>query len=478
MTLAIPGIIVTYLATMVVLAYLARSKSYKGVEEFYIGGRRMPGFGMAMTYAATTYSVFMMVGLVGLTYAHGVGALGFELTYLMSTVVILAFFGPMIWALGRKRGYITIGQLYSDRFGSRAVGATMAILCTIFLVPYMALQAIGSAYLLETLSGIPYFWGMTFIVATMFLTSLVGGFRGIVITDIIQGLVMLFSSVALVIFLFSLIGGPLGLLELEKTFPKITTVPGDGFFSLPTFISLTLPWAFFALTNPQVSQKIFSPKDRRAFRAMIFGFFIFGFFYTILSILVGLEARLLEPSLQNPDMATPILLKKYVPLPLSILVILGIISAGVTTVNSIMLSLASLIDRDVLRGRHERVWVGCAIVTIEAILVWFFSLAKHGLISLLAVMSSACLLSQVPIIVLGLLWRRGSALAAVSSMVAGSVITAVLYMSNFALMGLGPAVFGLIASLLIYVILALTSKASRDDFIEELNACLREEGFL
>ncbi|MFW6137616.1 MAG: sodium:solute symporter family transporter, partial [Spirochaetota bacterium] len=60
------------------IAAAARKGLGKGAEEFFIGGRRIRGFISGMTYAATTYSAFMLVGLVGLTYQSGVGALGFE----------------------------------------------------------------------------------------------------------------------------------------------------------------------------------------------------------------------------------------------------------------------------------------------------------------------------------------------------------------------------------------------------------------
>ena len=54
----------------------ARRKLKPGAEEFYIGGRRLSGMISAASYAATTYSAFMMLGLAGLTYRGGVGAFG------------------------------------------------------------------------------------------------------------------------------------------------------------------------------------------------------------------------------------------------------------------------------------------------------------------------------------------------------------------------------------------------------------------
>ncbi|MCX8176376.1 MAG: sodium:solute symporter family protein, partial [Candidatus Bathyarchaeota archaeon] len=66
-------LIILYFGLLLITAYYGRLKTGKGLEEFYLAGRKVTGFVAALTYAATTYSVFMMVGLVGLTYAYGVG---------------------------------------------------------------------------------------------------------------------------------------------------------------------------------------------------------------------------------------------------------------------------------------------------------------------------------------------------------------------------------------------------------------------
>ena len=207
---------------------------------------------------------------------------------------------------------------------------------------------------------------------------------------------------------------------------------------------------------------------------MIFGFFLFGFLYTLFSVFLGLQAKVLEPSLQNPDMAMPVLLERYVPLILSVPVLIGIISAGITTVNSIMLSLASLIGRDLAMGRWNEKTLGYVVLVLEALMVGAFALAKPGLISLLAVMASACLLSQVPAMVLGLLWR-GTAKAAISSMLLGSGLTAILYLLKFKFMGFGPSVFGFLASLLTYI--ALAYRGEKPSSLPQLKKWLKEEGF-
>jgi len=60
------------------IALAARRHVGVGMSEFFLADRRVGGFISALTYSATTYSAFMLVGLAGLSYTGGVGALGFE----------------------------------------------------------------------------------------------------------------------------------------------------------------------------------------------------------------------------------------------------------------------------------------------------------------------------------------------------------------------------------------------------------------
>src|SRR5690625_2692750 len=88
---------------------------------YFLGNRKMGGFVSAMSYSATTYSAFMLIGLAGLTYTGGVGALGFELIYLCGVTLVLIF-GPRFWLAGKKFGYVTPSEMLGDRYQNRAVG--------------------------------------------------------------------------------------------------------------------------------------------------------------------------------------------------------------------------------------------------------------------------------------------------------------------------------------------------------------------
>ena len=127
-------ILAIYAALGMAVAAIARQRMGVGMNEFFLANRQLGGIVAALTYAATTYSAFMMVGLAGLTYKLGVGAYGFEVTYLCGLALVV-FFGPRFWLVGRKFDYLTHAQLLADRYQSRAVGILSALMCLVFLFP-------------------------------------------------------------------------------------------------------------------------------------------------------------------------------------------------------------------------------------------------------------------------------------------------------------------------------------------------------
>ena len=151
-----------------------------GVSDFFLANRAIGGFVAALTYSATTYSAFMLVGLAGFTYVGGVGALGFEMIYL-SGLVLVAFFGPRFWIAGKKYNYITPTEMLGDRYQSKSLKVVAAIAAVIFLIPYSSVQLIGIGALMEGLSGgtIPFLVGV--VIATIFAITLtwLGGMRAV-----------------------------------------------------------------------------------------------------------------------------------------------------------------------------------------------------------------------------------------------------------------------------------------------------------
>ena len=95
--------IALYVLLSLLIAYMVRSGKAISLSDYFLARRSLGGGVAALSYSATTFSAFMLVGLAGLTYQGGVGALGFELIYL-SGMVLFAFFGPRFWLVGKRFG--------------------------------------------------------------------------------------------------------------------------------------------------------------------------------------------------------------------------------------------------------------------------------------------------------------------------------------------------------------------------------------
>jgi SSS family solute:Na+ symporter len=423
----------------------------------------------------------MMVGLAGLTYKLGVGALGFELTYLCGLVLVV-FFGPRFWLVGRKFDYLTHAQLLADRYQSRLVGIVSALLCLVFLIPYAAIQLMGIGYLLSVVSQGAISLLSAMIIATVLAVvwSNMAGLRSVAWTDALQAVLMLVTSIITLWFVvYRGFGG------FENFFNRLNTdVPnllaGPGLFKFNIFFGLALPWMFFSISNPQVTQRLFVPSSVTAFKQMIGGFLIFGLIYTIVSVFWGFSARLLIPELKAADLATPSLLAlPLVPKLFAIIVMVGILSAAISTIDSILLSLASMCTRDIVKVGFKmdmtdeaELKIGKFIIPVLAVVFFVFAYwaaGKTGLAFMIAPLSSAAsagLLMAVPSIVGAFFWRRATAAGALTSMIVGAAVVLILQLGGYKPMGMWPGIWGLAVCLILYIGVSFVTPAPKEKAAE------------
>jgi len=462
-TLILAGIVLWF-AFGSLLSWHARRNLGKGMIEYFLADRKVGGFISAMTYSATTYSAFMMVGLVGLTYTSGIGSLGFEMTYLAATVILMVIFAPRYWAAGRIFDLVTPPELLTRRYGSPAAGAVSAVLCLVMLVPYASVQLMGTGYLLEVLSGgnLSFTTGMLIAAGVSFVFSWWAGLRSVALTDAFQAVIMLIASLLLLGFIaFAFF--PEGFLVALSARRDLLEVS----WSFPLFLGLTLPWAFFAVTNPQVVQRLYIPSSVGNLRKMILGFSAFGFIYTILCVIFGLAAAAKMPGLEKADNAMAMLLSS-VPAPLALVVFLSIMAAAVSTMNSIILTLSSMFGRDVVKAfrpgitEEKELKICRLLIPVITIVCFFFARMQLGLIAVLSAMASGGLLMQLPATVGAFFWKRATAAGAVASMVSGGLVVGYMYVEGMKPLGHWPPLWGILLSGVVFVVVSLVTKPPRD----------------
>ena len=474
-----------YLVIAIAIAVISRDGKANSMSGYFLGGRQMNGVLSALSYSATTYSAFMMVGLAGLTYKGGVGALGFEIVY-FAGVSLVAVFGPKFWAVGKKFGYVTPSEMLGHRYQNKAVSVVAALASCLFLIPYAAVQLTGVGYLMSGMTDGAISFSTAVLIATVMALFFcyIAGIRSVVWTDSLQAVMMIVVSTIVALLVISELGGFDGLFTtLEQTKPETLSVPGSGLFSFWTFLGLTIPWFFFSLSNPQVSQRLFMPSSLKALRQMLLGFLVFGLIYTLVSVMWGFSAIVAFPDLAKADMATPALLSSdMVPPVLAVIVMIGIMAAAISTIDSIMLTLSSMVSRDVYANMNtnaddrEQLAVGKLVIPVIALMAYAFAKLELSLIAVLSVAASSGLVVVVPALIGSFFWKRGTAAGALASILGTGILVLYIYATGGKLLGFSAGIWGLPVSTLLFVGVSLLTKAPVDvaeAFMAEANSAVK-----
>lgn len=475
-----------YIGLSLVIAMMSRTGNETNMVGYFLGGRKLGGIVSALSYSATTYSAFMLVGLAGLTFQGGVGALGFELIYLMG-VSLIAFFGPRFWVVGKKYGYVTPSEMLGDRYQNKKVAVVTAISSCLFLIPYSAVQLTGVGYLLAGVTNNEISFSTGVLIATVLavLFSYIAGIRSVAWTDSLQAIFMIVSATVIILILIHGLGGWSGFFNtLETEQPKSLAVPGNGYFDFLTFIGLTIPWMFFSLSNPQVSQRLYMPASMKDLKIMILGFMIFGLIYTLVAIFWGFSASIMFPDLSNPDLATPLILSsELVPPVLGVIVMVGIMAAAISTIDSILLTLASLVAKDVYGNVRKKptdrmqLQIGKIVIPVIAVLAYLFAELELSLIALLSVASSAGLVIVVPAIFGTFFWKRGTASGVLASVSITGIIVIILEAFQWKPLGLASGIWGLVLSTSIFIGVSLVTVAPEqkaNEFLTTVHVALKK----
>jgi SSS family solute:Na+ symporter len=231
-------------------------------------------------------------------------------------------------------------------------------------------------------------------------------------------------------------------------------------------------------------------------------------------VLWGFGAILLVPGLEKADLATPTLLAlPIIPTGLAIVVMIGITAAAISTIDSILLTLSSVWARDIHKGlinprvsEAKQLRIGQWVIPIMAIIAFVFAwwVAEQpggvldNMIAPLSSAASAGLLMAVPTIFGAFFWKRGTALAAMVSMIAGATIVLLLqimpqipwpesWVSQVPWLGDGrplgwwPGTWGFVVCVPLFIGVSLATKPPKEkaeEFIGYLKGALKKGRFI
>ena len=342
--------------------------------------------------------------------------------------------GKRFAIMARKTRSVTLTDFLRARYRSDAVVVLCSLALLVFFMAAMLAQFIGGARLFQAVTGYPYIVGLALFGLTVILYTAVGGFRAVVLTDAIQGMVMVFASVVVLVAVVDAGGGMERCVATLKAIdPGLITPTGPGdAVPQPMILSFWVLVGLGILGLPQTSQKCMGYKIRVMHDAAISQ--VRSSSGSILTNCVHLAGRSAAPSsgdLPAGDLAMPTLIMKLLSPFWAGVFIAGPLAAIMSTVDSMLLLASAAIIEDLyihygLKGDASRMTparlqtmslvctavigliVFAAAIEPPDLLVWINLFAFGGL--------EAVFLWPI---ILGLYWKEANASGAVASIVAG-----------------------------------------------------------
>ena len=462
--------VIGYLALTLLLAIWARRSTQKGsgnfIEEYFIGGRSMGGFVLAMTIIATYTSASSFVGGPGVAYKLGLGWVLLAMIQVPTTFLTLGVLGKRFAILGRKIKAVTIVDFLYARYKNDTVVVLCSVAMLVFFMASMLAQFIGGARVFQAVTGHSYATGLILFGVSVVLYTSIGGFRAVAITDAMQGVVMVIAAVVVMMAVLSAGGGMVNCIQTLKSIdPGLLTpsgpknsIPAPFLFSFWVLVGLGI------LGLPQTAQRCFGYKDSKAMHnAMLFGTLIIGFLL-LCAHLTGTLGRAVLPNLTSGDLVMPTLTVELLPPFWAGVFVAGPLAAIMSTVDSMLLLVSASIVKDLyIRYKLKRnadaidqkkisrmslvctlitgALVFCAAFNPPDLLVWINLFAFGGLE----------VVFLWPII-LGLYWKKANASGTITSIIVGLAAFMFLSVTKTSFFGMHAIVPSLIAGFIAFVV--------------------------
>jgi sodium/pantothenate symporter len=407
--------------------YVRSTNSF--LQEYFLGGRELGGFLLAMTMIATYGSGSSFIGGPGVAYTKGLGWVLLSMAQLPAGYFVLMVLGKKFAIVARKYQAITLIDFLKERYQSNAVVLISSISIIVFLFSAMAAQWVGGARLIESLTGLSYTTALFIFAVSVLVYVIYGGFRAVVLTEAVQGVVMFVGTAVLLVGTIIAGGGLSNIMaDLVAENPNLVSPYGAERELTPLYVS-----SFWILVGvgviglPQITVRAMSYKNSKAMhKAIIIGTIVIGFIMLGMH-LIGVFARVILPGIEIGDTVMPTLTLKILPPFLAGLVLAAPMAAIMSTVESLLILVSSAVTKDIYlnyikpNATESQVKKTSFLVTsIIGISVALFALSPPDLLIWLNLFSFGGLESVfIWPVVFGLYWSKGNKYGAISSMIIG-----------------------------------------------------------
>jgi SSS family solute:Na+ symporter len=360
--------------------------------------------------------------------------------------------------MAARLGALTPAELYARRFASPAVGYVLFVFFTLYTLPYMVTAVKGATITLRGVSAgaIPDWAGAAAVTAVALVYTTLGGMRATAWTNVVQGLLFL----VFVIVAFFLIPADLGgfeaasqaVLDLD---PSLVRIEREGLFAPRAWTSWGLAITLTVIAFPHMLVRLMAGKSERALSGASRIYPVALILLWTPVVLIGFWGAAAFPGLEGPDVDSIFarMITGHLPPWLAAFGFLAVLAAVMSTLDAQILTLGSMLTRDVLdqlrpsRDPGRDVRLGRIFGLVVAAAVYVLSLTWGDTVFGIARIAFSGYVTLVPTLFLGVRWRRFTAAGAVASILVGNLVYGLGVAGLLPLAGFLPVFWALVAGI-------------------------------
>lgn len=446
------GFLVVYIGGMVLMGYLGQ-KRVKNADDFATArGSYGPVF-LAFAFSATTASGATFIGIPGIAYTTGLPALWILYLYPIGVYLGVMVCMALVSRSGNAFGSRSIPEYLGDRFQSGALRVLVAVF-SLLLFFYLAGQLVSCLVMFQTLLGMPPGWAIFITCGVLLVYVMAGGAHADILTDGIQGILMLaLAAFILALFLmgYGLPGGLEGLVaNLRAQNPAFVEVLNpdavlvESWWDVICLVLSTVPLGLL----PHLGNKLWALRSSSHRSAFIITGFAMGMLLPSIGLGGILARALLGDSLLvsgvGSNQAIPALFIEVFPAWMAALLGVGVLAAVMSTADGLIISSSQVIANDLYRrtfaprwhgGRDADAieattlkvsrWATLGTLVVSAVLAWNFQ--RMNVLLLVWVGLGGMMAALAGPLVLGSLWRGVTARGAFAGFISGAVAFVALH---------------------------------------------------
>jgi len=396
-----------YIVALGYCAFYGHKKTSKKRFDFLTGGSNLGAILGFLTFSATLFSTFTLMGIPDFFRNHGVGAWIFLGVTDVAMAFLTLWFGIKLRMRIANDGFKGVSSLLCQTFGNRIAGVTYLLGVFIFLVPYVSIQIRGVAIFLEAVAPIElpmWVWALS-ILFLMLVYSGIGGLKAIMYSDVIQGIVLLIVTWVVAVGCVKHFGGIGQMFEAVKlTDPALLSTPGPkGLFTPQFLIASFLAILVMPISQPQLTIRIAIMRNTSQLKKMAAAVSVFAFLVILPTIAIGFYGVVKHSGESTATFLANTLVHEQVPF-IGAAAIVGLLAAAMSTADSQLFALGTEFE-SFMPGKKE-VFRAEAAILFFAIASFVLALFTNDQLVMLARVSFAGTSLLAPMVLAAVLKPR------------------------------------------------------------------------